>query len=247
MALRRRPSEMGRRLSGAFALGMVLSLTLAPAASAQLSVVKDTTDKIADTATETGGKVGDFVTDTGSTVGDTVGGPLGGIVKNTTGEAGDTITDTSATAGDTVRTIGKAADQTIEDTLDAIGGVTGGATNRQTDDGNKKNGSKGESPTLAERGAATSASRTPFPLIGSKARYIGIAEAPALAAGWSYLARTPAELLEAAIEAAKRFVFPLALTLLVIAFLLIQNRIDNKDPKLAMAALDVDGELLSFS
>lgn len=244
-----RPSEMGRRLSGAFALGVVLSLAFAPVASAQVSVVKDATKKVADTATETGGKVGHLVADTGSTVGDSVGGPLGGIVKNTTGQAGDTITGTSATAGDTLRSVGEAADQTIEATLDAVNGVTGGATNPQTDGDGKRNENKNAPPTLSEkRATSTSGTRTPFPLVGSDAQYsAGASEAPALAAGWTMDARTPAELFQAAVEAAKRFAFPLALTLLVIVFLVIQNRIDNKDPKLAVAPLDMDGELLSFS
>ncbi|MBA2724489.1 MAG: hypothetical protein H0U53_00730, partial [Actinobacteria bacterium] len=50
-----------------------------------------------------------------------------------------------------------------------------------------------------------------------------------------------------AIEAAKLFAFPLALTLLVVGFMLIQNKIDKKDPKLALAAVDTTDELLSFS
>ncbi|MDQ3987562.1 MAG: hypothetical protein M3280_13835 [Actinomycetota bacterium] len=49
---------------------------------------------------------------------------------------------------------------------------------------------------------------------------------------------------EAAIEAARKFAFPLLLTIIVGLFLAAQNRLDRKDPKLALAPLDQD--LLSF-
>ena len=51
-------------------------------------------------------------------------------------------------------------------------------------------------------------------------------------------------LAEAAIEAARKFAFPLLLTLIVGFFLAVQNRVDRKHPKLALAPLDQD--LLSF-
>jgi hypothetical protein len=50
----------------------------------------------------------------------------------------------------------------------------------------------------------------------------------------------------AAAETAQKLAFPLTLTLVVAGFLLLQGRIDRKDPKLALAALDSDETLLSF-
>jgi hypothetical protein len=47
-----------------------------------------------------------------------------------------------------------------------------------------------------------------------------------------------------AIEAAKRLAFPLALALIVLLFVAVQNRIDRKDPKLALAPVAPD--LLRF-
>jgi hypothetical protein len=41
-------------------------------------------------------------------------------------------------------------------------------------------------------------------------------------------------------------VFPLALALLVAAFLLVQNRVDRKDPKLALAPISSTQGLLGF-
>jgi hypothetical protein len=50
-----------------------------------------------------------------------------------------------------------------------------------------------------------------------------------------------------AVEAAEQVAFPLALALLVGTFLMVQNRIDRRDPKLALAPIHSDHELLTFS
>jgi len=52
---------------------------------------------------------------------------------------------------------------------------------------------------------------------------------------------------EAVGEAAKKLAFPLALTLMVLAYLVVQGRIDGRDEKLALAPIDADQDLLSFS
>ena len=44
----------------------------------------------------------------------------------------------------------------------------------------------------------------------------------------------------AAVEAAKQVAFPLALALVVVAFLMVQNRLDRRDPKLASAPIAPD-------
>jgi hypothetical protein len=49
-----------------------------------------------------------------------------------------------------------------------------------------------------------------------------------------------------AADVAERLAFPMLLALAVGAFVLLQNRVDRKDPKLALAALDADEELLGF-
>ena len=54
-------------------------------------------------------------------------------------------------------------------------------------------------------------------------------------------------LAQAAGEAAKKLAFPLALTLMVLGYLVVQGRIDGRDEKLALAPIDADQDLLSFS
>jgi hypothetical protein len=56
-----------------------------------------------------------------------------------------------------------------------------------------------------------------------------------------------AEIGRVAAEAAEQVAFPLALALMVGAFLMVQNRIDRRDPKLALAPIDADHETLTFS
>lgn len=51
---------------------------------------------------------------------------------------------------------------------------------------------------------------------------------------------------QAAVEAARKLGFPMVLTLMVIAFLIVQGRIDRKDAKLALAPISSEEELLSF-
>ena len=50
-----------------------------------------------------------------------------------------------------------------------------------------------------------------------------------------------------AAEAIEKAAFPIALMLMVGAFLMVQNRIDRKDPKLALAPVDPERDLLIFT
>lgn len=266
--------DRGRRLAGGLVLGMVLTIALAPIASAQVPSVKDavsdttqvvdstvndpgkavtdTTNKVGDTVTESGDKLGDTVTDTGGKVGDTTGGTVGKVVKDTTEKVGKTVKDTTGTAGSTVGTVGAAAGETVSkvynDTLKAVDGVTKGDRGKGGS-GKKKSGKSPKTSSTGTTVASASATRAAFPLAGSVARYIEpTTSVPALETTSALLdARTPQQLLEAAVEAVKRFAFPLALTILVVAFLLIQNRIDSRDPKLTAASITFEEDLLSFS
>jgi hypothetical protein len=56
-----------------------------------------------------------------------------------------------------------------------------------------------------------------------------------------------ARLRRATLPAAGEFRFPLALGLLVLAFLAVQSRLDSRDPKLAVAPVSVADDLLHFS
>lgn len=50
-----------------------------------------------------------------------------------------------------------------------------------------------------------------------------------------------------AVEAIEKAAFPIALMLIVGGFLMVQNRIDRKDPKLALAPVDSERDLLIFT
>ena len=54
-------------------------------------------------------------------------------------------------------------------------------------------------------------------------------------------------LARAALEAAKAFTFPAILIGLVVGFVLVQNRIDHRDPKLAFAPVSSEQEYVSFT
>ena len=56
-----------------------------------------------------------------------------------------------------------------------------------------------------------------------------------------------ARLREATVPAARQFRFPLGLAALVLGFLAVQSRLDRRDPKLAMAPVSVDDDLLHFT
>ncbi|MGH2749108.1 MAG: hypothetical protein ACRDKB_14470 [Actinomycetota bacterium] len=51
---------------------------------------------------------------------------------------------------------------------------------------------------------------------------------------------------QAALDAAKKVAFPLALALIAGAFIVLQGRIDRRDPKLAAAPIEIDEQLLRF-
>lgn len=52
---------------------------------------------------------------------------------------------------------------------------------------------------------------------------------------------------QASLPAARQFGFPLGLAALVLGFLAVQGRLDARDPKLAIAPLSVDDDLLPFT
>lgn len=56
-----------------------------------------------------------------------------------------------------------------------------------------------------------------------------------------------ARLRRVTVPAARQFGFPLALGALVLAFLVVQGRLDARDPKLAAAPVTVDDDLLPFA
>ncbi len=142
---------------------------------------------------------------------------------------------------------------------DAVGSVTSGGVNPPTvigdggdgprtrtgNNDDPQGGSAAPGSTLARAGE----SNRPLGLVRNETPASVTAAAPVVAV--EPIAASEPSLAEqigrAAVEAAKKLAFPLALVAAVAAFLMIQGRLDRKDPKLAGAPVDADEEKLSFS
>jgi hypothetical protein len=92
------------------------------------------------------------------------------------------------------------------------------------------------------------AHRAPAPKPSAPRRH-AVVRAPRARAGHHArrLQRRLGELSRAAVRTANRFSFPLGLTLMVIAFLAVQGRIDRRDPKLRLAPVDSKHDLVHFT
>lgn len=232
--------------------------------------INDTTTKVGDTIAETGGKTGDAIkdagstagdtiTDTGGTVGGTVGGSTGDTIKKTTDTVGGAVKDTSSTAGDTITKSTDTVGGAVQDAGGTVDGIVSG-TGRTIDDlataltGDGDKAKNRKSGSGAGNGSATSSgdalvAHSLIPDRTAQARMSGVATKALDDAGQASATASNtglAELLRRALESVKRFAFPLALTLLVLAYVAIQGWVDRKDPKLALASLDVESDLLTF-
>src|SRR5438034_4043969 len=170
-------------------------------------------------------------------------------------QATETVTGTAGDAGDavdgTVNPVKDKADAAVEQVTDTVNGILhpgGGPTPTPTPSGGGGRGSGGDSGPNAGRGATPG-----FPSgVGAVNRETipGATTATSLPsrAGTERTAHGPSlvgRIGGAAAEAAKQVAFPLALALIVVAFLLLQHRLDRRDPKLALAPIVPD--VLRFS
>jgi hypothetical protein len=137
----------------------------------------------------------------------------------------------------------------IKDTLD----LTPGHTHPATDDKHKKKArgldGAGSTDTAPRSGpAATGGYQHRIDMLG--AREARRALGSGLDRAVSFQPPEPSlsdRLAEAALEAAKAFAFPAILIGLMVGFVLVQNRIDHRDPKLALAPVSSEHDYLSFS
>ncbi|MDQ3956504.1 MAG: hypothetical protein M3285_13250 [Actinomycetota bacterium] len=185
--------------------------------------VKDTAGDVTDTADETVHKVEE-------TAGNTV-----DEVKETTGKVTDTI---DKTTDQVINPTDPTTPTTPTVNPDKPGQPNKGPGNagprdrvkghqRTRPDGRDRRSSDGPLNGLRDPRLATNFSREP----GTVAVTDTSVSMP----------RRPLESLgRAAVEALKKFAFPLLMTLAVGAFLLVQSRIDRRDPKLAFAPVDYD-------
>jgi hypothetical protein len=171
---------------------------------------------------------------------------VGGAVKDATGAVGGAVSGTTGELG-----------RTIDGTTDSVLGEEKGG-DKETG-GNKNGGKDGKK----DRNGAKNrdGSRTPSGVIdfgegafgfGTRVPAISLEGMGGAVSGEQVAAFAPepldvGALAEAAVEAVKKFAFPLFLSLLVGCFMLIQDRVDKKDPKLALAAVDGEQDWLSFA
>lgn len=231
-------------------------------------------DAVTDTGSAVGGAVqdggkaaGDTVTSGGGTVGDAVGGDAGKTIKDTSGTVGDTIESTTGTTGSTIGGGGANAGNTIKDLTsdgsdgdgDDGGGDPGGGskTNTGRHGGRTNGGGSGGSGAgfgKGDRLVGSGVERLAHGIsslvagAGAGASATGESGGPLETHGDVASSGPPslAELARDAAEAARRFAFPLILTLLVLGFLVLQDKIDSKETKLVLAPVSAEEDLLSF-
>lgn len=220
---------------------------------------------VGETVKDTGGKAGDAIEETGSKVGDAVGGPVGGAVKDTTKTGGGLVKDTTGKVGDAITETSGSTAEVIKETAETVGRTGSGLL-----DGSKPDGGSIDDPDRILGGTPgihkgfNSPATDSIPGGGADLGSLGSSGSFALANSIEGLefgdraefvdaavdGRSPLELdqfVQEVITAAKQFVFPLILTLMVVAYMVAQGRFDSRDPKLAVAAVDADQDLLNFS
>lgn len=254
-----------RRLISVFAVLMAIGLVGASPAQAQLNVpsVDDALDQVGgdvvDDVSDTPGEVGDTVNDTiddvtgdaGDVVddaGETVGGAVGG-------DAGETVTDTTEGVSDSVTAGGDKAGDTaggvvgsIEEGVDGITGGSEGSGGTEGSEGTTSGGpgTRGTagSPTVVESSGPATAEGGG---VADDSSPIGTASEASKELANTTSTGALSGVAGALVDSARRFAFPLLLSLAVAVFLALQNRWDHKDPKLARALVDRSDDFLSFS
>jgi len=183
-------------------------------------------------------------------------------VTAVTDTATSTVDQAAATAQETAAAVTDKANKTVEPVTDAVKGILGQAPDPPTGiipdvlgstvaqptaagttepGGNRPANAPGGGKTRTHGGAVSSLTFGRGPVIGPVA--VPIPSTPAVS-------RTIPRgglfdrIGSLAIQAAKELAFPLALAVIVLLFVAVQNRIDRKDPKLALAPMTPD--LLRF-
>lgn len=265
------------RTFGVLVLAMVFTSVLAPSASAQLgdlggggiadpvsgvTVPLPGGDK-APEADKAGGVVG-VVTDPIAGVApggkDETSGPIEDIteaVNEAVDKSKEAADDAAGNAGNTVGDIGAGVAGTVGGIKDSINKTTDGLSGRdKKKKGHHKPRDRKGRAHGRDRSTAPGGAQSPHVLgntladamaadaktIAAPAQDIQVTATPAHESAASQIARVLSEVADPA-----KAVFPAMLIALVVAFLMVQNRIDSKDPKLALAPVDSEHDLLSFT
>lgn len=227
--------------------------------------VGDTTGGVTDTVGGTTGGVTDTVGGTTGGITDTVGDTTGGVtdtVEETTGDATDAVEETTGGVTNAVGQVaggnGTGSNHPIRETInDLIGGTD---ANPSSDEGAQRGMSPGAAKGWINGTKVMDNVKYASPLNALNSLTATLEDllqdfaATRSVPGsleWGFAAGPESESFfaaagRAAAAAAKAIAFPLALALLVAAFLMAQGRIGRKDPKLVLAPLDTSSDTLSF-
>jgi hypothetical protein len=257
----RRRSTLPKVSGLVFSIALLVGL-LAPAANAQVGGVIDAVGDAAAGGSSSEGSVAGTIADglegrssESSTDGasDDGGDPVGLLdgAANLIEKTSDTVKDTTTGGGDKgpVAGVVNAVTGTLQDTTDDITN-SGGKTKKNNDGGSHtsrhRSGSRNTSvqatPTEVLAATLADALRADARRLPSQQDAVAFVASPE---GSSDSLVT--QIGRIAAEAAQQAAFPLLLILMVLAFLMVQNRIDSRDPKLALAPMDTEHDSLSFT
>jgi uncharacterized membrane protein YphA (DoxX/SURF4 family) len=197
------------------------------------------------------------VEDTGGVVEDTTT-TAGGVSEDTTDTVGGVLEDATGTVGDVLQGDGPIeTDPILDGVVPADGGVVsgGGGTSAPGGGGTTSGGggsggggsTPGGGPQVGSSSSRSHGEPTALPngSVGLISNPTGDAPTTAARPLPSMLDDASGKALLFGSQLARTLAFPLVLILLVIGFVLAQNRFDRKDPKLALAP--VGSEYLTFS
>ncbi len=228
-------------------------------------VAGDTGDAVDETTDGAIGGVVDEVTETVEEVTDT-GGGMNDTVEETVDPVTDTVDDVTGPVEETVNDVRDELGNNGGGLAERVGGVLeevlGGSSQAPGDPATAPTGASGVGPNAGGSGSTgavptdvkglrtgSSTDAATVPIDGFAANLVAAGDAPFA----SEAARTdPAgpslveRIARSASEVAGRIAFPMLLALAVAAFIVVQNHIDRKDPKLALAAVDAEEDLLGF-
>ena len=261
------------RATAATALALVLLFAAAGPASAGVPPLPGPVQDVADTVNDvvsSDDPVSDAVDAVDDAAGDLTGteDPVQGTIDDVTGageevvdDVGQTVGDVTGTAHDVVDKAGDAVDDAIDTVDEATGGTIGDIIGRggegSPNDGPGRGPGGPRGGVIDPDGLATSARAGVEHGRAGQARATRAGALDAVTAGDRVSldadAATSAagpglaeRLRDAAIEATKKLALPLALTVIVLCYVIAQYWADRKDPKLVFAPLDSDHDLLSF-
>lgn len=253
----------------AFSLALVLVLVLVVAAPAAAAVpplpgpVQDAVDTV-DNIASSDDPVADAIDAVDDAIGDATGteDPIQDTVDEVTGTGEQVVDDVEETVDGVVDTAEDVVDKTgnaVDRVDDATGGTIGDLIGGGSSEGPGKGARAPRGSAFGPDGFASPARRdgTAARAAGGGGRAVVPGSSPARSVPTDgaaspndpFVAAEPGlaeRLRDAAIEASKKLALPLALTIVVLGYVVMQYWADRKDPKLVLAPLESDHDLLSF-